>query len=181
MTAPLHEILEFPHALPADLCRSIIERFEEDERKSKHDHPMENREAEILCISNLKGWGNIEELVTKNLIKVVQEVEKMYEVDFPPLMTSSYEVVGYEIGQVCKGHWDGIVMAGTTRAMTLQFYLNDVAEGGETEFPRQGIKVKPEEGKAAVFPPNFTHKHHVNPPMSNKRYVLTTWILYKPS
>ena len=38
-------------------------------------------------------------------------------------------------------------------------YLNDVAEGGETEFYYQEIKVKPKKGLTLIYPSDWTHTH----------------------
>jgi len=37
------------------------------------------------------------------------------------------------------------------RKFTTLFYLNDVAEGGETEFPKLGLKVAPKKGRLIYF------------------------------
>ena len=53
-------------------------------------------------------------------------------------------------------------------------YLNDVEEGGETEFLYQKRKFKPEKGTVMVWPGAYTHLHRGNPPMSDK-YIATGW------
>ena len=54
-------------------------------------------------------------------------------------------------------------------------YMNDVDEGGETEFLYQQKKIKPKTGRVVIFPASFTHQHRGNPPMSNK-YIITGWL-----
>jgi hypothetical protein len=53
-------------------------------------------------------------------------------------------------------------------------YLNDVSDGGETEFLYQQLKVKPKKGRVVIWPGSFTHQHRGNPPMSEK-YIATGW------
>ena len=60
------------------------------------------------------------------------------------------------------------------RTMAWMVYLNDVEEGGETEFLYQQRKVKPEKGTVVIWPGSFTHLHRGNPPMSDK-YIATGW------
>ena len=55
-------------------------------------------------------------------------------------------------------------------------YLNDIEEGGETEFLYQQKKIKPRRGMGAIWPGSFTHLHRGNPPMSTK-YTLTGWFI----
>ena len=53
-------------------------------------------------------------------------------------------------------------------------YLNDVEEGGETEFLYQRKKLKPTKNRAVIWPGSYTHLHRGNPPMETK-YILTGW------
>lgn len=61
------------------------------------------------------------------------------------------------------------------RLLTWMLYLNDVEEGGETEFLYQGIRVKPKQGTLLIWPAAFTHTHRGNPPLSNPKYIVTGW------
>lgn len=60
------------------------------------------------------------------------------------------------------------------RVLVWMIYLNDVNEGGETEFLYQGIKINPKRGRCLIWPGSFTHVHRGNPP-SNTKYILTGW------
>ena len=65
------------------------------------------------------------------------------------------------------------------RVLLFQFYLNDVAEGGETEFLYQGRKVEARQGRLIIAPAGFTHTHKGHVPHSGDKYVATSWILYR--
>ena len=58
--------------------------------------------------------------------------------------------------------------------MAWMVYLNDVEEGGETEFLYQKLKVKPSKGTILIWPGCYTHLHRGNTPMTNK-YIATGW------
>ena len=60
------------------------------------------------------------------------------------------------------------------RTIAWMVYLNDVEEGGETEFLYQKRKVKPTKGTVVIWPGSYTHVHRGNPPMSTK-YIATGW------
>lgn len=62
-----------------------------------------------------------------------------------------------------------------TRAVAWILYLNDIQEGGETEFLYYSKRIKAEEGKLIIFPANFTHAHRGNPPLSDTKYIMTGW------
>jgi len=55
-------------------------------------------------------------------------------------------------------------------------YLNDIEEGGETEFLHQKFRVKPKTGRLAMWPAGFTHVHRGNPPLTETKFILTGWI-----
>lgn len=60
------------------------------------------------------------------------------------------------------------------RSMAWMVYLNDVEDGGETEYLYQQKKIKPEKGRIVIWPGGYTHMHRGNPPMSDK-YISTGW------
>ena len=64
------------------------------------------------------------------------------------------------------------------RVMLFMFYLNDVEEGGETDFYYQGKSIKPKAGRMVIAPAHFTHTHRGNIPVSNDKYILTSWMLF---
>jgi hypothetical protein len=64
------------------------------------------------------------------------------------------------------------------RVLVWTLYLNDVAEGGETEYLYQHLRVKPKQGTLVIWPAGFTHTHRGNPPLSNTKYIFTGWVEY---
>lgn len=62
------------------------------------------------------------------------------------------------------------------RVLTFILYLNDVDEGGETEFLYYPKRVKAKQGRLIFWPAGFTHTHRGNPPLSNTKYVMTGWV-----
>lgn len=65
------------------------------------------------------------------------------------------------------------------RALFLIFYLNDVADGGVTEFFYQPMRVQPVEGRLLIAPAAFTHTHRGTIPESADKYVLASWLLFR--
>jgi hypothetical protein len=63
-----------------------------------------------------------------------------------------------------------------SRRITFIIYLNDVDDGGETEFIYQKKKIKPKQGRMVIFPACYTHTHRGNPVYSGVKYVLTGWL-----
>jgi len=61
------------------------------------------------------------------------------------------------------------------RAITYLWYLNNVEEGGETEFWGTH-KIKPETGKLLLFPASWTFPHRGKMPISSDKYIITGWL-----
>ena len=79
-----------------------------------------------------------------------------------------------------KEHVDITSHEGGKRFLIMMVYLNDDFEGGETEFPVLGDKVKPKKGKLLVFPPMWNYLHRGNPPLKPgyAKYFLMTYLNY---
>lgn len=58
-------------------------------------------------------------------------------------------------------------------------YLNDVEEGGETQFECLEKPVRAEAGKCIVFPPLWLFKHQGMPAISHHKYSMQTYARYK--
>ncbi len=65
------------------------------------------------------------------------------------------------------------------RAFAYSIYLNDVKEGGETEFLHFSKRVKPKKGRIVIWPAAFPYLHRGNPPLSDEKYILTSWMMLR--
>lgn len=103
------------------------------------------------------------------------------------------QVAHYDEGGKFNEHYDACVFddkeycnkmnnyAGERRS-TLLVYLNDDFVGGETEFMKLGIKIKPERGKAIFFWNTYTDEnlitnsiHRGCPVISGHKWICTKW------
>ena len=93
----------------------------------------------------------------------------------------------YQAGVGNYGYWHSEVypQQGSTeplhRTLLFMFYLNDVTEGGQTEFYYQNKSIQPKTGRMVIAPAYFTHTHRGCIPVSNDKYILTSWILFNPA
>ena len=96
----------------------------------------------------------------------------------------------YDVGQQFKAHTDFFeadqlkqyATAGGQRTYTFFIYLNDVEAGGETEFLRLGVKIKPKRGRALIWNnltpqgiPNHNTIHQAHPVRLGYKCVITKW------
>ena len=77
-------------------------------------------------------------------------------------------------------HYENSGIEGGNRFLTWMVYLNDVENGGETEFLQQSLRIKPKIGTVLIWPASFTHIHRGNPPLSGPKYIATGWVDWVP-
>ena len=73
-------------------------------------------------------------------------------------------------------HTETMCRRDSLRFLTFILYLNDVEEGGETEFLYQQTRIKPVENRLVLWPTGMTHIHRGNPPLKGEKYILTGWV-----
>lgn len=83
-------------------------------------------------------------------------------------------------GEWFQPHFDSINEV-ASRYLVFLWYLNDVAEGGETEFCDLDLKVDARAGRLLVFPPYWMYQHAGQPPRSNDKYILSTYLMFPSS
>lgn len=117
---------------------------------------------------------NFEQVGKPNLVNLIQYLFRIGDINAQK----------YEAGKGGYPYWHSEVypQAGGNdplhRMLLFMFYLNDVEEGGETDFFYQDESVKPKAGRMVIAPAYFTHTHRGNIPKSNDKYILTSWILF---
>lgn len=84
-------------------------------------------------------------------------------------------------------YWKSEKKRGGQRSWTAMCYLNDVEEGGATEFPRLGVTVTPEAGSLLIWNnatpeglPNDMTLHTATPVVKGVKHVITKWYRVRP-
>jgi hypothetical protein len=108
-----------------------------------------------------------------------------YLAEFPG--GENVNVIGYNIkiqrtdptGGYHVWHCEHSGRVGTAnRALVWILYLNDIEEGGETEFLNQKQRITPAAGRLVIFPAAFPWQHRGNPPLAGTKYIATGWWHY---
>ena len=102
--------------------------------------------------------------------------------DYPSIFPSKYSFEKFkikkyipELEEEFRIHTDTSTLRSCKRFLSSLIYLNDVEEGGETTF--NDVTIKPKEGRLLIFPPLWMFPHSGKMPISNIKYILTTYIL----
>ena len=99
---------------------------------------------------------------------------------FSDLIMKRYRTGGADRFQL---HFDAINHV-ANRYMVFLWYLNDVADGGETRFPQLDHRVAARTGRLLMFPPYWMYQHEGAAPQSGAKYIVSTYLLFedpKPS
>ena len=101
--------------------------------------------------------------------------ETPHKLSIKRFVDDKYFITKYDKGMgYYDWHCDRGVGSHTTsqRFISAILYLNDVSEGGETEFfGREKLKVTPEKGKLLIFPSGWTFIHRGVMPLSGDKYI----------
>jgi len=176
--------------LTAEQCRTLVELYSADPRK----HPGYTASAlgERKLESDLKvstdldvGTDGVWAAAFAELHSGVTTVILSLAAQFPALQIAPLRCTGYKIqhykkneGQF-KWHFDAFGPGGWDRQLAVIVYLNSVAEGGETCFHRQNVQIKPVAGDALFFPTFWTHLHCGQIPISDDKYVISSFINFE--
>ena len=91
----------------------------------------------------------------------------------------SVNVQHYVPGQAFHGwHTERQSNKVALRHLVFMTYLNDLDDGGETEFLHQNIKIKPQKGLTLIWPTDWTFTHRGLPSESQEKYIVTGWFNY---
>ena len=176
----------YDDALSAEFCKSVIQKFEDDTRKEqgrlggydKNDGINTNiKDTTELVLDNSKiDWKPEFDVVIaslkENLAKYVEPFQKSLNV---PIAPELFKVTRYDVGGKFTMHSDNIGGATeVTRIITAIWYLNDVEEGGETEYPWQDQMIKPQQGRLLLCPVGWPYIHQGLPPVSGPKYIIIT-------
>ena len=187
--------------IPKDVCKQIIARFLEDEHKYQgriaRGVDMSIKATWDLVITQREDWKEVD----NNLCLLLRNALMNYSKRAHDYLATEYNLqedvlkgylqdtcdFGYQIQRYIKNegfyNWHIDFTSNfkkdfnQVRLLTFIWYLNDVTEGGETEFLHG--KVTPTAGKLLIFPSTITYFHKGKMPVSDDKYIITGWIGYK--
>ncbi len=190
---------------PAKACDDIIEVYEDTiktcpsyvhqsvwgpDKEASSDQLMIRNDS-FLCLDEIAGWNKPKMNLPRQVNDYLNKALRVYYKHYPILDRPRPDVGLYSIRQKLQKtpisggyhlwHYENSGIQVFHRVLAWTIYLNDVKEGGETEFLYQSERIKPVKGLTCFFPAGFMHTHRGNPPISNDKYILTGWYsLYEP-
>lgn len=169
-------------------CEHLINKFEEDPRKTKGitggGFVNTVKQSTDLVISHKpvrQDWEAEDEEVTLALTNMLEKHKTHIEKHLPGCEEKdSFFDVGHQMQRTTPGgFYDWHSDASDSRQYTYIFYLNDVkGGGGYTEFC-DGTRIYPKAGRALIFPATHQYFHRGVAPKKDLKYIITGW-LYTP-
>ena len=196
-----HYIYENDYSIPELLCDQIIHKYEQN--KDFHyqglthggvQKNIKNTRDFIIpkCENETDEWYKIERFLYKelkhNFEKYKSEINKnnAYKIEnnnnVYKILESDQHIDSFMIQKYCNkigkytyhNDFHSDYEKKRYRTVTYLWYLNDVEEGGETEF-WGSYKIKPKKGKLIFFPAVWCFPHRGIMPLSNDKYIITGW------
>ena len=174
-------------------CKELIKKFEDSHEyhDTVHEEDGENSISfEQITLVDHEEWQSVQ----SGMLEMFQDYIVHYKLDcgvFDKMWPAKY---GYEAIRMKRylandydrfdPHVDVLNHATARRFLAFFIYLNDVDEGGETEFyfnkPGTYIpfKVKPKQGRMLMFPPTWQYYHAGLKPISGKKYLIHSYCHY---
>ena len=112
----------------------------------------------------------------------LEEYKKQYY--YADKMQSAYKIIeGFNIQHYAPGqayhswHFERsfIKPRRFNRHLVFMTYLNDVTDGGATEFFYHNVTVQPKKGLTLIWPTDWTHTHRGVPSKTQEKYIITGW------
>ena len=182
-----------PQVLSKEVCEKFIENFETSPLINK-GYTYSN--GKIAVIPEIKSssdinfnsnfiyhpvWGdllkrlisNIEEEVHEYVLKFSEGLYNISEFKLDPI----FNIQRYHPGEgYHKFHCErGADSKDLKRLLVWMVYLNDLTDGGQTEFYYQNHKETAEQGKIVIWPSDWTHIHRGITSPTQTKYILTGW------
>jgi prolyl 4-hydroxylase len=186
----------YENAVPLELCRELIARYDQNPSIRRAGLTGIGYVPEIKRCNEIPfslHWSDLNDLFFEALkIAVGRYADDVYTFarirNSPsPIIDSSYILQVYEPtgkttvkdgGEGYDWHCDALAPETAGRILSVLAYLNDVEEGGHTDFEAWPISVKPRAGAVLFFPPFFDYAHCGRPPISSRKAIVTSFIVW---
>lgn len=182
-----HYIRSYDHNLDASFCQRLIDSFEAGRRFQQRNGRglragLEDSawtELNVTRLADASFLGVFRELIDAALARYNRDVGLAIPIP-NSAHTSDLIMKRYCVGkeEQFQLHFDAINHV-ANRYLVMIWYLNDVARGGQTQFPQLQTAVSPQAGRLLMFPPYWMYQHEGIPPLSGDKYIISTYLLFQ--
>lgn len=179
----------YKNAFSKEYCENVIVHFEKNLQNGYGiNRQQENRNVSKTSVDDTAIFCSTSKILDADFhshfnTTFWNDLYPKYSENFSALLDSGLHTI-YEnklqkikVGQGYHvWHYESDKRESSGRLLTYILYLNNVEEGGETEFLYYPRRIKPTQGTLILWPAAFTHTHRGNPPLSDVKYIMTGWV-----
>lgn len=170
------------------ICEEIIKFFENNKNLQKQGVSGAGRNQSIKKTIDIRINPNDLKNSKFDVIKqYIGELHKCFQDYknqwvFLKTMLKTVYIPSFNIQKYSPGdhfatlHSERTSLDSSHRIFAWMTYLNDVNDGGQTNFSHYNIKIKPEIGKTLIWPAEWTHAHTGEILKSGTKYIITGWM-----
>jgi len=166
----------YENAFTDDYCDSVITEFDKAREQGFGKNRQELNDSDKMNKDDVSMWTGsswsseldlrgLNDLIGQTFTEIFwNSCYKQYSESFATLLTAGgHNIYGNKVQKTEIGegyhvwHFEASAREVSNRVCAYILYLNDVGEGGETEFLYQHKRLKPKKGTLAIFPSGFTH------------------------
>lgn len=171
-------IKTYDNAIPDELCNSLIELFEDESTPKGDLNYTWRRCTEYSKLDSSKYWLELNDVMAKSYQRYREDMKCgifnfINYVEAPNMFRYN---VDKENPNYFNNHADCWNYQTSTRQISIIIYLNDVEEGGGTNFYELNTLISPKKGRIVLFPSFYMFMHRGEPPLSDRKYIIVTWL-----
>ena len=183
----------YPNSVTDDFCNRTIAHFERMQsegrtvNRQQHDgvskinkddekYFLENETDDFIINVNSNILKEFNRSVVANFLSYSNDIGILNSISKHSISESvkiqrTYPKQGYHVW-----HCEHASIGTARRLAFVLLYLNDIDQGGETEFLYQSMRIPPRRGTMIISPAGYTHTHRGNPPLNGIKYIMSTWV-----
>ena len=179
----------YDNALSPELCKEIINYFEECPDDLKHEGQIYGEDYHDIKVDkdykdstdvwmNFHNWTEPDKIIASTLLTYIGKYREKYkEIDNVATweLSELYNLQRYKPGQGYHNPHCENMDGPSIRILAWMFYLNTVTDNGGTRFTNWDITTDAVEGRLVIWPAYWTHTHHGVMSETQTKYIATGW------
>ena len=185
----MDELNDFIHtyenSLELDICDFLISLFEQvPDKQERYENEGKPNFTQFNLTENRELTPEVNQVHNHIIKKIFEYRDRYYEFIDKRVFPEDHALEQFRIKKYNPGgedrfdtHVDVTNYESSRRFLSFMWYLNDVETGGETVF--KDLTIQPKKGTLLIFPPLWLFPHKGNPPISESKYIMSTYLHYK--
>ena len=170
------------NSLEPELCDEILNVFHANHHlHERYEKNLKPNFTQFNFTANLNLYPDLHNKVMLRTFDMINEYKnKVQESIFwqENFGFEQFRIKSYQKGtdDQFDSHVDSTDKESSLRFLAFFWYLNDVDQGGDTEFLNFDLTIQPRKGRLFIFPPMWMYPHRGNVTISHDKYLLSSYL-----